>query len=148
MINPNQSKIIENILIDNEYYPHVCDFGLSRCFPESFEKSMNLTITGGIGTPLYMSPELLKMEEQYDLSVDVYAFAILAYEIVSGKEPYFELVNERNINLLCIRNWRHRLCYNFFITICFKCSSKCHWFVALFIENIDFFCFIKSFFKW
>ena len=35
-------------------------------------------------------------ESHYDLSVDVYAFAILAYEIVSGKEPYFELGRERN----------------------------------------------------
>lgn len=38
-----------------------------------------------------MAPELLRGEIDYDPSVDVYAFAILAYEIVTGKEPYYEL---------------------------------------------------------
>lgn len=81
----------ENILVDNLYYPRVCDFGLSRCFSESFSKSLKLTMTGEKGTPLYMAPELLRGDEHYDPSVDVYAFSILTYEIVSNKEPYFEL---------------------------------------------------------
>ena len=40
-------------------------------------KSMHLTMTGEIGKPIYMSPELLKDEESlYTSSNDVYAFAI------------------------------------------------------------------------
>lgn len=80
----------ENILIDANYYPRVCDFGLSRCFEESISKSMQLSMTGKIGTPLYMAPELLEDDTHYGQGIDVYAFAILAYEIVSGKEPYSE----------------------------------------------------------
>ena len=45
-------------------------------------------MTGKIGTPLYMAPELMMDEEKYGPGIDVYAFAILAYEIVSGKEPF------------------------------------------------------------
>ncbi|KAK8835520.1 hypothetical protein M9Y10_044362 [Tritrichomonas musculus] len=81
----------ENILVDSDYYPRVCDFGLSRCFSGPLSKSMKLTMTGQIGTPLYMAPELLRGEEHYGTSVDVYAFSIIAYEIVSGKQSYFEL---------------------------------------------------------
>lgn len=80
-----------HILIDENYYPKVCDFGLSRCFPETLSKIINLSLTSGIGTPLYMAPELLKGDEKYDKSVDVFAFAILAYEILTNKEPYSEL---------------------------------------------------------
>ena len=79
----------ENILIDANYYPRICDFGLSRCFPNSnFQNQLSLTTC--IGSPMYMAPELLE-GKSYNSSVDVYAFSMLAYEIVSGKEPYFEL---------------------------------------------------------
>lgn len=86
----------ENILIDENYYPRICDFGLSRCFSEMMSRSM----TGNIGTPLYMAPELLN-EEEYGTPVDVYAFSILAYEILTGKEPYYDLgANLSNFLLL------------------------------------------------
>ena len=70
----------QNILVDSNFYPKVCDCGLSRCF----------SMTGQIGTPLYMSPEMFEDEEHFGPAVDVYAFAILAYEIVTGKEPFAE----------------------------------------------------------
>lgn len=30
----------QNILMDSDYYPRVCDFGLSRCFENSLTNSM------------------------------------------------------------------------------------------------------------
>lgn len=89
----------ENILMDENYYPRVCDFGLSRCFPGSLNQSMHLSITGQIGTPLYMAPEIINGND-YNSSVDVYAFAILAYEIMTGKEPFYELGKNLNPFLL------------------------------------------------
>ena len=80
----------ENILIDDDYYPRVCDFGLSKCFTEALSKSMKLSMSGKVGTPLYMAPELLQDEDHFGPGVDVYSFAILAYEIVSGVEPFSE----------------------------------------------------------
>lgn len=80
----------ENILMDENYNPKICDFGLSRLFPESLTKSMKLSLTGQIGTPLYMAPELIKGDE-YGTGVDVYAFSILAFEIITGKQPFIEL---------------------------------------------------------
>lgn len=38
-----------------------------------------------------MAPELFKDEENYGPGVDVYAFSILAYEIVTGKDPQDDL---------------------------------------------------------
>ena len=39
------------------------------------------------GTPLYMSPEILK-GEKYDCGVDNWALGILTYEILIGKPPF------------------------------------------------------------
>lgn len=38
-----------------------------------------------------MAPELLNNEENYGQEVDVYSFAMLAYELVTGKAPFSEL---------------------------------------------------------
>lgn len=83
--------------MDEDYYPKVCDFGLSRCFEQELTKSMILVVTGQIGSPLYMAPELLIDSKSYSTGVDVYAFSILAYEIVTGKEPYYEYKSIFNI---------------------------------------------------
>lgn len=80
----------ENILINEDFHPLVCDFGLSRSFSESLTNSMELSMTGKIGTPLYMAPEMLLDEEHLGPGIDVYAFAMLAYEIVTGMGPYSE----------------------------------------------------------
>ena len=88
----------ENILLDDNFYPRVCDFGLSRCFSEILTRSMQVKMTGGVGTPLYMAPELLDDdEEKFGTGIDVYAFAILVYEIVSGVEPFSK--NGKSISL-------------------------------------------------
>lgn len=69
----------ENVLIDEQYCPHISDI--------CFKPATNLTIKGQI----YMAPELLNNEENYGQEVDVYSFAMLAYELVTGKAPFSEL---------------------------------------------------------
>lgn len=84
----------ENILIDDDYYPRVCDFGLSKCFSKSLSKSIQLSMSGNFGTPLYMAPELFDDAETFGPGLDVYSFAIIAYEIVTMRmENQFLLEN-------------------------------------------------------
>ncbi|ELP95194.1 protein serine/threonine kinase, putative [Entamoeba invadens IP1] len=47
----------------------------------------NMTFTKGIGTPIYMAPEVLK-QEKYTKSADVYSFAITMFECFSWKDAY------------------------------------------------------------
>lgn len=81
---------IDNILMDQNDFPRICDFGLSRCFPESLTMTMNFSTKEALGTPIYMPPELLRDDEHFGPGVDVYAFSILAYEIISNHSPYPE----------------------------------------------------------
>ncbi|KAK8845979.1 hypothetical protein M9Y10_020917 [Tritrichomonas musculus] len=97
----HQNRIIHynlnpyNILFDEYYYPHVRGFDLAYCFPSTFYRHIKLAIKGQITSPLlYLAPEILKEEYHRGNSADVYSFGILAYQIVTGKIPYFELGQE------------------------------------------------------
>jgi len=46
------------------------------------------------GTPLYVSPELLK-RKNYNNKIDVWSVGIMTYELLFGKVP-FEIENERD----------------------------------------------------
>ncbi|HHH29300.1 MAG TPA: serine/threonine protein kinase [Polyangiaceae bacterium] len=65
----------------------VVDFGISKLF-DSDSKS-NLTGTGMMmGTPAYMSPEQLNAPKDADARFDVYAFGVVFYEAIVGRQPY------------------------------------------------------------
>jgi len=76
----------------------VVDFGISKLYDD--EKSSNLTGTGMMmGTPAYMSPEQLNAPKDADARYDVYAFGVVMYEALTGRQPYeadgiFQLVAE------------------------------------------------------
>lgn len=84
----------ENILVDENLYPRICDFGLSRAIPEEGDLSM----TKGVGTPLYTAPEII--ECKYGPAVDVFAFSFIAYEIVTGKELFSESEKKNGFKLI------------------------------------------------
>jgi len=64
----------------------LCDFGWSIS-----SKTMRETFCG---TPLYVSPELLK-RKNYNNKIDVWSVGILTYELLFGRVP-FEITTERD----------------------------------------------------
>ncbi|MEM1007657.1 MAG: protein kinase, partial [Myxococcota bacterium] len=76
----------------------ILDFGIAKVQESELldEDSQNLTRTGTVlGTPFYLSPEQLTRRTGMDLgpSVDVYAFGVILYQMVSGVLP----IEEANI---------------------------------------------------
>jgi hypothetical protein len=72
----------------------VVDFGISKALkPEGSDdagsNSPRLTHTGMVlGTPLYMSPEQARGEDDLDHRIDVYAVGIIMYEMLTGEVPF------------------------------------------------------------
>ena len=60
------------------------DFGASRNINQIMT---NMTFTKGIGTPVYMAPEILN-REHYKKQSDVYSFAITMLEIMTWKTAF------------------------------------------------------------
>jgi len=72
-----------NVLVDAEGNCYLTDFGLARML----EASVQLTATGVVGTPDYMSPEQGR-GERVDARSDVYSLGVMLYEMVTGRVPY------------------------------------------------------------
>jgi serine/threonine protein kinase len=57
-------------------------------------------MTKMIGTPLWMAPELLEGKKSYDGKVDVYAYGIVLFEILTQTLPWTELPQRFFMNRL------------------------------------------------
>lgn len=68
----------------------VVDFGISKSLRSSGEDDApRLTQTGMVlGTPLYMSPEQARGDDDLDARVDVYALGVIMYEACTGRVPF------------------------------------------------------------
>ena len=79
----------ENVLISQENV-FLADFGVAK--PVEAAANQYLTTAGlVVGTPTYMAPEQAAADPATDHRVDIYAFGILAYELLAGEPPFANL---------------------------------------------------------
>jgi serine/threonine protein kinase len=72
-----------NILLSNDHYAYLADFGLAK----ELEGGREVTQTGILlGTPEYMAPELA--DGPATTSCDIYALGVLLYEMITGYVPF------------------------------------------------------------
>lgn len=71
-----------NVIINSDLKPQLLDFGVAKLSDTS------LTPAGTVvGTPSYMAPEQIR-GETLDGATDRFAFAVLAYEMLTGSRPF------------------------------------------------------------
>ena len=84
-----------NVLLDAQGHAHLCDFGLAKCVDNDRARADAAARAAGrpstkrsfAGTVEYMAPELLE-SNTFTEKTDVYAFAILIWEVLSGEIPW------------------------------------------------------------
>jgi serine/threonine-protein kinase len=80
----------ENILLSSGSAV-VVDFGIAKALSASRTEAPGgtLTLVGtSIGTPAYMSPEQAAADPNIDHRADIYAWGVMAYELLAGAHPF------------------------------------------------------------
>ncbi|KAI0779573.1 kinase-like domain-containing protein [Fomes fomentarius] len=88
----------DNVFLDENNNVKLGDFGLSKALAQaSFANTY-------VGTPYYMSPELMQ-EKAYDSKSDIWSLGCLIYELCALKPPFHEAKTHAELSIL-IRNGR------------------------------------------
>ena len=70
----------ENLVLDENGYVRITDFGIAKSFSNNNSKETS-------GTPGYMAPEVMK-GQNHTYAVDFFALGIMGYEFMLGRRPY------------------------------------------------------------
>src|SRR5688572_27254881 len=68
----------------------VTDFGVAKALSAAMPHSGTTSAGIAIGTPAYMAPEQLAADPKADHRLDLYAVGLLAYELLTGVQPFAE----------------------------------------------------------
>lgn len=76
-----------NIVLDEHYYPQICDFSFTYINDEQISKFLT---EKSKGTMLYIAPEII-LRGPYTNKVDIYSFALIAYELIFHKRSPIQI---------------------------------------------------------
>ncbi|DAZ96321.1 TPA: hypothetical protein N0F65_008445 [Lagenidium giganteum] len=87
----------KNVLLNDDLDAKLSDFGISR------ERS-DIGMTTGVGSSLWMAPELLRGDVQYSEKVDMFAFGVVLSELDTHEWPYAFVKHERDSDVVRMRS--------------------------------------------
>ena len=87
---------IENIMLNEFFETKLVDFGLMKITESALDdfSCVEDSMTKGVGTLAYMSPEMMNEEDNYDSKTDVYSFGVVLHFIFTGKFPKQKMMDK------------------------------------------------------
>ena len=77
----------ENVMLRGRH-ALVADFGVAKALSEATGRQELTTVGVALGTPTYMAPEQATADPHLDHRADLYAFGVVAYELLTGRPPF------------------------------------------------------------
>ena len=82
-----------NILLDDDDFAYLIDFGIARAADET-----RMTKSGNtIGTFAYIAPERLDSRAEEDARADIYSLACVLYESLTGEPPFAGTTDRKSV---------------------------------------------------
>jgi len=101
-LKPENVFLVHN---DDDEIAKVLDFGVAKMDRASLGSEGTRTRTGSIlGTPYYMSPEQAQGNKTVDYRSDLWSLAVIAFECLTGKRPFFSDGLGDLVLQICIRD--------------------------------------------
>jgi TolB-like protein/tRNA A-37 threonylcarbamoyl transferase component Bud32/Tfp pilus assembly protein PilF len=77
----------ENVMLRGRH-ALVMDFGVAKALSDATGRQSLTTVGIALGTPTYMAPEQAVADPHVDHRADLYAFGVVAYELLVGRPPF------------------------------------------------------------
>jgi eukaryotic-like serine/threonine-protein kinase len=77
----------ENVMLRGRH-ALVMDFGVAKALSEATGRQSLTTAGIALGTPTYMAPEQAVADPHVDHRADIYAFGVVAYELLAARPPF------------------------------------------------------------
>ena len=77
----------DNVMLSGRH-AMVTDFGVAKAVSQATGREQLTTAGVAIGTAAYMAPEQAAADPNVDHRADIYAFGVLAYEMLTGRPPF------------------------------------------------------------
>jgi serine/threonine protein kinase len=128
-----------SVLLDSHFYPYLSNFHFAKII--SPDKAVRMT--SGIGTPLFMAPELLVGSDDYGFPVDVYAYGMMLYIILTESNPFPDARDPFRFGQRIMDGRRPKIpsyvpeYYRHLISDCWDADPKCRPTFADIIANPD-----------
>jgi serine/threonine-protein kinase len=84
-LKPDNIFLIRN---EDEEIAKVLDFGIAKSKAHAIGGDAATRTGSVLGTPYYMSPEQISGSKELDYRTDLWALAVIAYEMLTGQRPY------------------------------------------------------------
>ncbi|KAL7563368.1 hypothetical protein ACA910_014205 [Epithemia clementina (nom. ined.)] len=97
----------DNIGFDKQGTLKIFDFGLAKELKHPKEDG-TYDLTGHTGSRRYMAPEVAQ-DMGYNLSVDVYSFGILLWELCSAEKPFYGYSSNKHMQLVVLGGERPKM---------------------------------------
>ncbi len=84
----------QNILVgprqQRQHFVRIVDFGIAKLLDPHLAGQFRTHTKAMMGTPGYMAPEQARGDRTIDARADIYAVAVVAYKMLTGRRPYME----------------------------------------------------------
>jgi TolB-like protein len=77
----------ENVMLSGDH-ALVADFGVAKALRLTTSPSASTSGSIALGTPAYMAPEQAAADPGVDHRADIYAWGVVAYELLAGRPPF------------------------------------------------------------